>query len=142
MEYSYKFRLYPNGAQINLIERTFGCCRYVYNHYLAKRQEVYKTSGNTFGYNACSADMTRLKKEVDTVWLQEVDATALQSSLRDLDEVFHDINSFFADTRYNTWLRTLFGCFAVGILLFRGWLLRIFLVCGRISGYDFWRLMV
>ena len=62
MEYSYKLRLYPNGAQINLIERTFGCCRYVYNHYLAKRQEVYKASATTFGYNACSADMTRLKK--------------------------------------------------------------------------------
>ena len=90
MEYSYKFRLYPNEVQINLIERTFGCCRYVYNHYLAKRQEVYKTFGATFGYNACSADMTRLKKEVDTAWLQEVDATALQSSLRDLDTAYQN----------------------------------------------------
>ena len=40
MEYSYRFRLYPNREQINLIERTFGSCRYVYNHYLAMRQEV------------------------------------------------------------------------------------------------------
>lgn len=90
MEYSYKFRLYPNGEQINLIARTFGCCRFVYNHYLAKRQEVYKTSGNTFGYNACSADMTLLKKDADTAWLQEVDATALQSSLRDLDTAYQN----------------------------------------------------
>ena len=37
MEYAYKFRVYPNAAQQNLIERTFGCCRYVYNHYLAYR---------------------------------------------------------------------------------------------------------
>ena len=90
MEYAHKFRLYPNEVQINLIERTFGCCRYVYNHYLAKRQEVYKTSGATFGYNACSADMTLLKKEADTAWLREVDATALQSSLRDLDTAYQN----------------------------------------------------
>ncbi|MBE6975542.1 MAG: transposase, partial [Ruminococcaceae bacterium] len=56
MEYSYKFRLYPNGEQINLIERTFGCCRYVYNHYLVKRQDVYKTSGETLNYYACAND--------------------------------------------------------------------------------------
>ena len=62
----------------------------MYNHYLAKRQEVYKTSGNTLGYNACSADMTLLKKEVGTAWLREVDATALQSSLRDLDTAYQN----------------------------------------------------
>ena len=35
MEYSYKFRIYPNAEQEKLIHRTFGCCRYVYNHYLS-----------------------------------------------------------------------------------------------------------
>nr|DAP75442.1 MAG TPA: helix-turn-helix domain protein [Caudoviricetes sp.] len=28
MEYSYKFRLYPTPEQVNLIQRTFGCCRF------------------------------------------------------------------------------------------------------------------
>ena len=90
MEYSYKFRLYPNGEQINLIERTFGCCRYVYNHYLAKRQDVYKTSGETLNYYACANDMTKLKQQEQTSWLREVDATALQSSLRDLDTAYQN----------------------------------------------------
>ena len=40
MEYSYRFRIYPNTVQENLIQRTFGCCRFVYNHYLAKRKEL------------------------------------------------------------------------------------------------------
>ena len=90
MEYSYKFRLYPNGEQINLIERTFGCCRYVYNHYLVKRQDVYKTSGETLNYYACANDMTQLKQQEQTSWLREVDATALQSSLRDLDTAYQN----------------------------------------------------
>ena len=90
MEYSYKFRLYPNGEQINLIERTFGCCRYVYNHYLVKRQDVYKTFGETLNYYACANDMTQLKQQEQTSWLREVDATALQSSLRDLDTAYQN----------------------------------------------------
>ena len=52
MEYSYKFRIYPNAEQENLIHRTFGCCRYVYNHYLSKRMELYKENGSTMNYVA------------------------------------------------------------------------------------------
>ena len=88
MEYCYKFRIYPNAEQINLIERTFGCCRYVYNYYLAKRQDVYKTSGATLNYYACCKDLTLLKKQDDTIWLREVDSTALQSSLQNLDAAY------------------------------------------------------
>ena len=88
MEYSYRFRIYPNATQENLIQRTFGCCRFVYNHYLAKRKEVYEATKETFNYNACSADMTKLKQELE--WLREVDATALQSSIRDLDTAYHN----------------------------------------------------
>ncbi len=28
---AYKYRLYPNKAQKELIDKTFGCCRFVYN---------------------------------------------------------------------------------------------------------------
>ena len=90
VEYSYKFRLYPNVEQINLIERTFGCCRYVYNYYLATRQDTYLTSGTTLSYYDCCRDMTVLKKQEDTVWLQEVDSTALQASVQDLDRAFQN----------------------------------------------------
>lgn len=88
MEYSYKFRIYPNAAQENLIQRTFGCCRFVYNRFLALRIEAYKKRGETINYVACSNNMTNLKKELE--WLKEVDATALQSSLRDLDTAFQN----------------------------------------------------
>lgn len=88
MEYSYRFRLYPNQGQKNQILRTFGCCRFVWNHYLAKRKEVYEQDGKTFNYYDCAGDMTQLKKPLD--WLREADATALQSSLRDLDTAFQN----------------------------------------------------
>lgn len=39
-------------------------------------------------YNACSGDMTQLKKTLS--WLKEADASALQSSLRDLDTAYQN----------------------------------------------------
>ncbi len=88
MEYSYKFRIYPDTVQLQQIQRTFGCCRFVWNHYLALRKELYEQNGKTMNYNACSGDMTQLKKILS--WLKEVDATALQSSLRDLDTAYQN----------------------------------------------------
>ena len=90
MEYSYKFQLYPSKEQINFIERTFGCCRYAYNHYLAERQHVYRTTGQTLNYYGCCKDLTLLKKQSETSWLLEVDATALQSSVQELDRAFQN----------------------------------------------------
>lgn len=88
MERSYKFRIYPNPAQENLIQRTFGSCRYVYNHYLTYRKELYETKGVTANYYECARNLTSLKQELS--WLKEIDATALQTSLRELDTAFQN----------------------------------------------------
>lgn len=88
MERSYRFRIYPTSEQENLIQRTFGCCRFVYNHFLAMRIEAYKERGETMNYCICCNALTPMKK--DSEWLKEVDATALQSSLRDLDTAFQN----------------------------------------------------
>lgn len=83
MEKGYKFRIYPNKTQQKLIAKTFGCVRYVYNYYLAKRIELYKTEKLTFGYSKCSADLTKLKQEL--FWLKEPDKCSLQNALKDLE---------------------------------------------------------
>lgn len=88
MEYSYKFRIYPNKKQENLIQRTFGCCRFIFNHYLVKRRDVHEQDSKTLNYYECAGDMARLKKSLE--WLREVDATALQSALRDLDVAYQN----------------------------------------------------
>jgi putative transposase len=94
MEKAYKFRLYPNKQQTELINKTFGCCRYIYNHYLAKRIELYKQDKSTMNYNACSADLKEFKKSLE--WLKEVDSVSLQSSLKDLDMAYQ---SFFREVK-------------------------------------------
>lgn len=88
MEYSYKFRIYPTPSQENLMQRTFGCCRFVFNRYLAMRKERYEQDGKTMNYYDCAGDMTQLKNSL--TWLKEVDATALQSALRDLDTAYQN----------------------------------------------------
>ena len=90
MEYSYKFRLYPNRKQETQMLRTFGCCRFVFNHYLADRIETYKETGKSPTRFEQDRNLTVLKKQEETSWLREVDATALQSSLRDLDDAYQN----------------------------------------------------
>ena len=38
----FKFRLYPTEEQAEQINKTLGCCRYVYNHMLERRIKAYK----------------------------------------------------------------------------------------------------
>lgn len=85
---AYQFRIYPTPEQELQIRKTIGCCRFVYNHYRAAREEAYKANRKAMTYNACSKDMTSLKKAAGTEWLREVNATALQSSLKDLDAAY------------------------------------------------------
>lgn len=87
-EYAYKFRIYPTDKQEQQILRTFGCCRYVYNYFLALRRDTYAVEGKTINYNECSRQLTLLKPALP--WLGEVDATALQSSLRALDTAYQN----------------------------------------------------
>lgn len=85
---SYKFRLYPNSEQKTLLEKTFGCCRFVYNHYLAKSIENYENTRKSNSCNQNCKDLTHLKK--DYKWLSEVSSTALQQSIRHLDAAYQN----------------------------------------------------
>ena len=75
---TYKFRLYPTKEQQILIGKTIGCSRFVFNHFLSEWNQCYEDSGKGLSYGACSASLTALKKETDTLWLQEVDSISLQ----------------------------------------------------------------
>lgn len=94
MEKSYKIRIYPNERQRILIHKTFGCCRYVYNYYLNKRDQVYETEKRTYSFKECSKDLTKLKQEKE--WLKEPDKHALQNTLKNLDKAYVD---FFNNKR-------------------------------------------
>lgn len=90
---AYKFRFYPTPGQVQLLARTFGCARYVYNFALRLRTDAYYKEHRRVGYHETSAALTLLKKQADTTWLNEVASVPLQQSIRHLDRAFRN---FFA----------------------------------------------
>ncbi|MED0993685.1 IS200/IS605 family element RNA-guided endonuclease TnpB [Bacillus nitratireducens] len=85
---AYKFRIYPNKKQEIVIAKTIGCSRFVFNHFLALWNDTYKEVGKGLTYSSCSAKLTQLKKQQETIWLKEVDSIALQSTLKNLADAF------------------------------------------------------
>ncbi|MDH4423814.1 MULTISPECIES: IS200/IS605 family element RNA-guided endonuclease TnpB [Bacillus] len=83
---AYKFRIYPNKAQATLINKTIGCSRFVFNHFLSLWDNAYKETGKGLTYGTCSAKLPAMKKEF--VWLKEVDSIAIQSSVRNLADAY------------------------------------------------------
>ncbi len=83
---AYKFRIYPNQAQATLINKTIGCSRFVFNHFLSLWDNAYKETGKGLTYGTCSAKLPAMKKEF--VWLKEVDSIAIQSSVRNLADAY------------------------------------------------------
>ena len=83
MEKGYVYRAYPNVKQRELIKKTFGCKRFVYNFFLQLRIDTYTETKKTLGFYACCKRLTQLKQELP--FLLEPDKCALQNALRDLD---------------------------------------------------------
>lgn len=85
---AFKFRLYPNREQGELIQKTFGCVRFVYNHFLEDRITAYKEYGENRSFFQQNKMLTALKQEYP--WLQEPDKNALQNALRDLNTAYQN----------------------------------------------------
>jgi putative transposase len=88
MEKCYKFRIYPNAAQQKVMSKIFGCCRFVFNRFLAERIEAYKADKKTVSRFEQDKNLTVLKKELE--WLKEADATALQAVIQNLDSAYQN----------------------------------------------------
>ena len=80
---AYKFRLYPTDDQKRLINKTLGCKRFVYNHYLN-----YLKDNNSINRFDLHKDLPKLKEE--NAFLKEVDSTVLCSAVDDLCKAFND----------------------------------------------------
>lgn len=84
---SFKYRLYPNKEQEVQIQKTFGCCRFVYNQTLAYRKELYETEKKSMSKIDCNNFVNQnLKKEYE--WLKEVDKFALTNSVYNMDSAY------------------------------------------------------
>jgi putative transposase len=87
MHQRWTYRCYPTAEQEQSLARTFGCCRFVYNHFLAERSRAFK-EGRRMTYADTDRALTALKKRPETIWLNEVSSVPLQQSLRDLQTAY------------------------------------------------------
>ncbi|MCI9976442.1 IS200/IS605 family element transposase accessory protein TnpB [Clostridioides difficile] len=83
---AFKFRIYPNQTQKEIIEKSFGCSRFVYNRMLALQKEKYENEGESYSKYDLIKKLPSLKKEYE--WLKEVDSTSLQATIDDLDSAY------------------------------------------------------
>lgn len=89
--YTYRFRIYPNNDQKELLEKHFGSCRYIYNYFLDKRISNWKLNQKSRNYYDDANELTQLKKTLP--WLKEVNSQSLQASLKNLDGAY---SNFFS----------------------------------------------
>ena len=84
---AYKYRIYPNKQQEEQIQKTFGCCRFVYNQTLVYRKNKYNKDKESMNKISCNNYVNRiLKKEYE--WLKEVDKFALTNSVYNMDSAY------------------------------------------------------
>lgn len=87
---AFKLRIYPNKTQANLIDKTFGCTRFLYNQMLAERIEVYEK------YKEDKEKLYSYKYKTEKEWkkefefLKEVPSRALQQVRIDLDQAYRN----------------------------------------------------
>jgi putative transposase len=77
---AYKFRLYPNRTQEVLLNKTFGCVRYLWNQNVAQFNTYNKETNPKPEFKTS----TELRNE--TEWMKEVSAAAIQQKENDFKE--------------------------------------------------------
>lgn len=86
---AFKFKLLPNQIQINLLAKTFGCCRFIYNKMLADKIKYYEETKKHLL-------VTPAKYKQEFEWLKEVDAHSLCNEQMNLQRAF---NNFFRNKK-------------------------------------------
>ena len=89
---AYKYRIYPNEEQINYLQKTFGCTRFIYNQMLADRIKSYEENKDLDIKIIKYPTPAQYKKEYE--WLKEVDSLALANAQMNLDKAY---KNFFRD---------------------------------------------
>jgi len=81
---AYVFRMYPSESQITIIEKSFGCSRFIYNHFLELNDKYI----NKYDY---IKQLPLLEK--NNIWLKEVDSCLLRTSIFDLEDAYKRYNN-------------------------------------------------
>src|SRR5450755_942623 len=97
---AYQYRCSPTNEQEQVLARTFGCVRFVYNWALRKKTDAYYQQGERLYYAHLSSALTEMKRQEEVAWLNDVASVPLQQSLRHLDRAF--LNFFEGRAQYPT----------------------------------------
>ena len=90
MNKAFKYRIYPNKSQKELLSKTFGCVRVIWNANVESFNSYDKDS------NPNPKIINKADLIADKPWLSEVSAAALQQKVRDFRET---TKQFFSKTR-------------------------------------------
>jgi putative transposase len=77
---AYRCRAYPDGGQQQMLARTFGCVRLVWNQTLAERRRLYHGEGKGLSYAASDAALTVMKRDPDLAFLGVVNPRCARRS--------------------------------------------------------------
>jgi putative transposase len=92
-EKSYRYRFYPTPEQEDLLRRTLGRVRLIYNKALAATTQAWYERKERVGYSETSLKLTEWKKKEELDFLNDVSSVPLQQGLRHLQTAFPN---FFA----------------------------------------------
>ena len=83
---TFRFRMYPNEKQSVLMNKTFGCYRFIYNHFLT----ICKDNGYRTAFDMIK-ELPSLRKEDE--WLREVDSCSLRCAIFNLEDAYKNFFS-------------------------------------------------
>ena len=89
MNKAYKYRIYPNQSQITLINKTFGCCRFIYNKMLSDKIAYYEET-------KLYLKNTPAQYKSEFTFLKEIDSLALANEQMHLQTAY---NNFFKNSK-------------------------------------------
>lgn len=95
VQLAYRFRFYPTAEQENLLRRTLGCARLVYNKALALRSQAWTAEQRNVTYRDTSKALTEWKRSEELRFLNDVSCVPLQQALRHLQQAY---SAFFDHT--------------------------------------------
>ena len=92
---AYVFRMYPDDKRKELINKSLGVSRFIYNYFLSFKKEEYEKNKNKY----TSFDLIKMLPNLNEEYpfLKEVDSCLLRCSIFNLDDAF---NNFYKGNGY------------------------------------------
>jgi putative transposase len=90
MQVRYRYRLYPTPGQQDMLIRTFGCARVVYNDCLRVRDEAHAAGETISDTEVQRRVVTVAKRTPERAWLAEVASVALIQACQDARRAYRN----------------------------------------------------